>query len=172
MVCVFNDKNKMTITRPISLLCVLVIFYSPVLKATLIDSHLQALLDEAVNGGLPGVSLRISGYGVDFTGAAGKANLTTGEPLTERHSLYLASLGALLQVLREIPEEQNAVMIVGHNPGLDELVTYLSSVPVPYTESGKLMTTACLAHIKLPDEWNELQGKGELVQIVRPADLT
>lgn len=89
-----------------------------------------------------------------------------------RQDLYLASLDALLQLLREIPVEQSAVMIVGHNPGLDELVTYLSHTPVPCTESGKLMTTACLAHIKLPDQWQELEGKGELVQIIRPAELS
>lgn len=85
--------------------------------------------------------------------------------------LYLANLGVLLRVLQEIPVQESAVMIVGHNPGLDELVTYLSSTPVPYTVSGKLMTTACLAHIKLPDEWLDLQGRGELIQIIRPADL-
>jgi len=86
-------------------------------------------------------------------------------------NLYLANLEALLRVLREIPVQESAVMIVGHNPGLDELVTYLSSAPVPYSDSGKLMTTACLAHFKLPQEWNDLKGKGELVQIIRPADI-
>jgi len=85
--------------------------------------------------------------------------------------LYLANLETLLGVLREIPVENNSVMIVGHNPGLDQLVSYLSQAPIALTESGKLMTTACLAHFKLPDNWHDLKGKGELVQIIRPAEL-
>lgn len=85
--------------------------------------------------------------------------------------LYLADLGTLLNVLHDIPAEHNSVMLVGHNPGLDELVRFLSETNVPLTESGKLMTTACLAHFKLPDDWRDLKGKGELVQIVRPAEL-
>lgn len=85
--------------------------------------------------------------------------------------LYLANLDTLLKILRDIPVEENSVMLVGHNPGLDQLVAYLSKTPVPLTESGKLMTTTCLAHFKLPDDWHDLKGRGELVQIVRPADL-
>lgn len=85
--------------------------------------------------------------------------------------LYLANLGTLLKILRDIPAERNSVMLVGHNPGLDELTSYLSKAPIPLTESGKLMTTACLAHFKLPDDWQELESRGELVHIVRPADL-
>ena len=85
--------------------------------------------------------------------------------------LYLANLSALLKILRDIPADRNSVMLVGHNPGLDELVSFLSKTPIPLTESGKLMTTACLAVFKLPDDWNDLEGKGELVNIIRPSDL-
>lgn len=85
--------------------------------------------------------------------------------------LYLASLTTLLAFLGDIPQEQNSVMLVGHNPGLDDLVNHLSSTAIPLTDSGKLMTTACLARFKLPDDWTDIQGKGELIQLVRPADL-
>lgn len=85
--------------------------------------------------------------------------------------LYLASLSVLLQILRDIPLEHNSVMLVGHNPGLEELVRYLAKLEVPLTDSGKLMTTACLAQFKLPDDWSELSGRGELLQILRPADI-
>lgn len=85
--------------------------------------------------------------------------------------LYMANLGTLLKILRDIPAASDSIMLVGHNPGLDDLVAYLSHVALPLTESGKLMTTACLAHFKLPDDWTELEGKGELVEVVRPAEL-
>lgn len=56
-------------------------------------ARFQALLDAAVADGLPGVSLSITGAGIDFLGAAGVADLVSGEPLTPVHTLYAASLG-------------------------------------------------------------------------------
>lgn len=93
------------------------------------------------------------------------------ERITYTDELYLADLPVLLHVLYEIPPEHNSVMLVGHNPGLDDLVRHLSKVEVPLTDSGKLMTTACLARFKLPDDWSDLSGGGELLQLVRPADI-
>jgi len=57
------------------------------------EKHLQFLLDAAVREGLPSVSLRVEGPGIDFQGAAGVADLLTGEPLTTNHAIYAASLG-------------------------------------------------------------------------------
>ena len=58
-----------------------------------LNARFQFLLDAAVRKGLSGVSLRVIGAGIDFAGAAGFANLATGEPLTVNHSIYTASLG-------------------------------------------------------------------------------
>ena len=55
--------------------------------------RLQYVLDAAVGDGLPGVSLRVVGPGIDFTGAAGVADLHNGETLTTGHALYAASIG-------------------------------------------------------------------------------
>ena len=85
--------SKGKINYQTGLLCLLIVFHTSVFAAPLVNSHLQSLLDGAIKGGLPGVSLRVSGYGIDFSGASGVANISTGEPLTEKHSLYLASLG-------------------------------------------------------------------------------
>ncbi|MBI1422554.1 MAG: histidine phosphatase family protein [Gammaproteobacteria bacterium] len=85
--------------------------------------------------------------------------------------LYLADLRTLLRILAEIPQEHTSAMLVGHNPGLDDLVSHLSHQAVPLTASGKLMTTACLAHFRLPDDWHALARTGELLRIIRPADL-
>lgn len=85
--------------------------------------------------------------------------------------LYLADRLTLLNILGTIPKERQSVMLVGHNPGLDELVSYLSRTPVPLTDSGKLMTTACLAQFSLPDDWQDLESQGELVNLIRPTEL-
>jgi len=57
------------------------------------NARLQVMLDAAVGEGLPGVSLRVKGPGIDFQGAAGVADLITGEPFTPNHVVYAASLG-------------------------------------------------------------------------------
>jgi len=85
--------SKEKIIYQTGLLCLLVIFHTSVFSSPLVNSHFQSSLDGAVKSGLPGVSLRVSGHGIDFSGASGVADIRTGEPLTDKHSLYLASLG-------------------------------------------------------------------------------
>lgn len=95
----------------------------------------------------------------------------TEEKIEFSKQLYLASLRTLLAVLAGISRQYNSVMLVGHNPGLDDLVSSLCQEPPPLTDSGKLMTTACLAHFGLPDDWNDLKQRGELLAIIRPGEL-
>jgi phosphohistidine phosphatase len=85
--------------------------------------------------------------------------------------VYLASVETLLRLLGECPKNTKKVMIVGHNPGLDDLLQYLVNDP-PLTDSGKLITTACLAQIALPKDWEHLQRHcGNLVSLTRPRDI-
>lgn len=42
------------------------------------------------------------------------------------HRLYTFSPGAVLQCLRELPEDSRDIMVVGHNPALQELALYLA----------------------------------------------
>ena len=65
----------------------------PYVDSSLRNARLESMLNAAVREGLPGVSLRVKGPGIDFQGAAGVANLVTDEPLTTRHVMYVASLG-------------------------------------------------------------------------------
>ena len=86
-------------------------------------------------------------------------------------NLYLASLKTLLKFLTEVDASYQSVLVVGHNPGMDYLVEYISCNQVPLTKSGKLMTTGCLAHFDCPDNWQTLKHGGNLLSITRPADL-
>ena len=59
-------------------------------------------------------------------------------------------------------------MIVGHNPGLEELVTQL-------TGEQQDLPTAALAQIGLPiDRWRDLKmsTRGRLLDLWRPKELT
>ncbi len=79
--------------------------------------------------------------------------------------LYGAEPSDLIAVLRTIQEAKaGTVMIVGHNPGLEELVAQL-------TGEQEDLPTAALAHIELPiDRWRDLKTstRGTLLGLWRP----
>jgi phosphohistidine phosphatase len=82
-------------------------------------------------------------------------------------SLYLASAAGILEVLSSIDEDAGRVMIVGHNPGLEELVARLTRGP-------ESLPTASLALITLRiDRWADLTTKtrGTLAGLWRPKEL-
>jgi len=85
--------------------------------------------------------------------------------------LYLAGLTRLLTTITDNSDKPGPLLLVGHNPGMDELVTYLASSEVPLTNQGKLMTTGCLARFKLPDQNQDLQNQAELLSITRPSEI-
>jgi phosphohistidine phosphatase len=87
--------------------------------------------------------------------------------------IYDASLDDLLRVLADCPADAATVMIVGHNPGLELLLEYLcGSDGTPTPADGKLLPTATIARVALPDAWDQLaMGAGKLVSITRPRSL-
>jgi phosphohistidine phosphatase len=81
--------------------------------------------------------------------------------------LYLAEPGAYFEVLRGVPDACRRVMVVGHNPGVEDLLQLLAG-------AAETMPTAALAQIDLPiDRWQELgaETRGRLVQLWRPKEL-
>lgn len=50
------------------------------------------------------------------------------ETIVEAQGLYLASVPAITSVINQFKDAFNAVMLVGHNPGLTELANYLSDI--------------------------------------------
>ena len=81
---------------------------------------------------------------------------------------YHAGPGSYLAVLQNVSDNEQRVMVVGHNPGMEALVTYL-------TGRMETMPTAALAHIELPiGRWEELdyEVQGELLDLWRPKALT
>jgi phosphohistidine phosphatase len=82
-------------------------------------------------------------------------------------SLYMGSYRAYMNSLRNVDDQLDTVMIVGHNPDSEELITAL-------TDAEEFMPTAALAQIELPiDHWRELdEGQGyALVNLWRPREL-
>ena len=80
---------------------------------------------------------------------------------------YHAGPGAYLAVLQNVPDDDQPVMVVGHNPGMEALVAHL-------TGRMETMPTAALAHVALPiEKWVELdyETQGELLNLWRPKTL-
>ena len=86
--------------------------------------------------------------------------------------IYAADVDELLAVLGESPQKSGRILMVGHNPGLEELLQWLAAGTVPLPEDGKLLPTATLARLQLQTDWPLLQaGCARLHSITRPATL-
>ena len=77
--------------------------------------------------------------------------------------IYEANPQGLRQVVAELDDAINSAMLVGHNPGIEGFIRYL-------TGQLESMPTAALAVIKLNiDNWNAIDdGCGELQNLFRP----
>ena len=87
--------------------------------------------------------------------------------------LYLVDSDELIGVLRALPGDPGTVMVVGHNPGLQELVLELAAVGDDLERLRAKFPTGGLATVELEIEtWRELEpGSGRLVALVAPRDL-
>ena len=63
--------------------------------------------------------------------------------------IYEAELTALKKILAVCPPEAQRVVLVGHNPGLEDLLGYLCT-RVDHGDDGKLLMPATVAVINLP----------------------
>jgi len=83
-------------------------------------------------------------------------------------SLYSAGPATLVKELKMIEEEGNyTALLVGHNPGVEEFVEYL-------TDKIETLPTSAVVQIELPiNKWNDLDNKtkGSIVNIWRPKEL-
>lgn len=86
--------------------------------------------------------------------------------------LYEADLDALLQVLAVAAQGPISVLVVAHNPGLESLLRYLADGDLDEAKDGKLLPTAALARLEMPDDWRLLEaGCASLVTLLRPKAL-
>jgi phosphohistidine phosphatase len=82
--------------------------------------------------------------------------------------IYDASLADLLAVLADIDHKVSCLLLIGHNPGLDSLLEYLSQDKPEYWD-GKLLTTAALAVLSYGDGPIRYErGSGRLEMLIRP----
>lgn len=97
-------------------------------------------------------------------------------PITWDRRIYLANSATLMDVLRDQDGDPVSIILVGHNPGLEDLIFDL----VPDDGSSPLrdiveekFPTAAYAVLELDiDRWADIaENCGKLIHLVRPRDL-
>ncbi|WP_421913666.1 SixA phosphatase family protein [Mesorhizobium sp.] len=103
------------------------------------------------------------------------AELPAKVPAEFFRALYDASAGDILDLLRQADNSTANLLVVGHNPGLEELARLLSG---PGSKTSALQTltekfpTAALARFVINHDWSALApGSAELTHCLRPKDL-
>ncbi len=87
-------------------------------------------------------------------------------------AIYEAGGADLLAVLARCPKDAGTVLLIGHNPGLEWLLRHLAGEDLEPPRDGKLLPTATVARIEMPDDWSTLgPGSGQLLSITRPRAL-
>ena len=88
-------------------------------------------------------------------------------PVEYRESLYHCAPAEFIAALNGVSPTISTVMLVGHNPGLEEFLQQL-------TNCEEAMPTGCLAQVDIArDDWSRLDenSRGMLVALWRPRDL-
>ena len=98
-----------------------------------------------------------------------------GPELTVRiePSVYSFEADQLLDRLRELPANVGSVMLIGHNPAMQELASLLAADGDRLDDLRKGFPTAALAELDVPvGSWDELtRGSGRLERFVVPREL-
>ncbi len=127
-------------------------------NAAALASHLRA------SGISPALILCSSAQRARETLAGVVPALDTESEIRIEDDLYGAGAAQLIARLRAVPEATVSVMVIGHNPGLEELAARLDA-----HTSGAPLPTAALATFELSGGWPELApGTASLVDRYTP----
>ncbi len=87
-------------------------------------------------------------------------------PLRYDERIYDATVEQLVEVVSQIEETCESLLLIGHNPGLEELISTL-------TGASETMPTAALARLTLDiDKWEKLRARtGRLDWVARPKEI-
>ena len=103
------------------------------------------------------------------------AELPGEVPVSFEDSIYEAPAARILAAIRETPETAATLVVVGHNPGLEDLAVLLAS-PDSDREAlariGKKFPTAGLARFPFDGEWTGIgRGGARLTEFMTPREL-
>ena len=92
----------------------------------------------------------------------------------EDRKLYLAERDDLLTRIRAVDDSETTLLMIGHNPGLQDLAVALAA-SAGKRERGRIVEkfpTASIAWFGIDGGWGEVgPNRATLIKFVRPADL-
>jgi len=95
-----------------------------------------------------------------------------------KKALYMAPAPQILELLRKIPDSARVVLLIGHNPGLQELAILLlggddrAAEDTPGRRLADAYPTGALAQFALDCPWSQTgSGAGRLTRFVTPREL-
>ena len=92
------------------------------------------------------------------------------EDLTYEDELYLAGFTQLIEFINTYKDKVQSLMLVGHNPGIENLVNYLCDRS---GDKETIVTTANLFIFKFSsDSFNTAVDTIELVEAIKPRELS
>jgi phosphohistidine phosphatase len=89
--------------------------------------------------------------------------------------IYMASAASLFDLIRETPDSVESLLLIGHNPGLEDLLLLVTEGDTGHlrAEAHQKYPTATFASIELPvDSWADVgEGGARITRFIRPRDL-
>jgi phosphohistidine phosphatase len=86
--------------------------------------------------------------------------------------LYAASEQRLLERLRAVEDGVESLMLIGHNPGVEQLALSLAGSGQNLAGLRRKYPTGALATLEFSGHWGDLQpGRAELIDFVTPKQL-
>ncbi len=85
--------------------------------------------------------------------------------------VYMASAAMLADIVQAAPAGVARLLLIGHNPGLEELVLWLVPACPERADVEEKYPTASLAEIAVDDWTGMAEGGGKLLRFTRPRDL-
>ena len=76
-------------------------------------------------------------------------------------ALYTADLDTLIHIINQVPDAIRRVAVLGHNPGLETLLAWLTG-----DESNAHLSTCAIAEVLVPGDWQHLQ-QAKSRQVIR-----
>lgn len=98
--------------------------------------------------------------------------------INAKEALYLAPAPRMLELLRNVSDPVRRILLIGHNPGLQELAVLLIGANTKAATGkrarrlAKAYPTCALAEFALTGPWSRIaEGCGKLTRFVTPREL-
>lgn len=127
------------------------------------------------SGAAPDLVLCSSARRTQETLAAIRGALPRGVPVETTDDLYEVGADSLLERLQQVPSSAATLLLVGHNPGIEDLAARLAGPGGDRAAAealGRKFPTGALATLQFDGAWADLAwGAARLTGFVAPRDL-